>query len=65
MSKTLRIRQVRSGIGRPERHKRTLESLGLGKMNRIVEKPDTPAIRGMIATIPHLVEIVDGDDKRR
>ncbi len=57
--KTIRIRQVRSGIGRPVRQKRTLAALGLGRIDRVVEKPDHPAIRGMVAKIPHLVEIVD------
>jgi len=56
---TIRIRQVRSGIGRPARQKRILAALGLGRIDRVVEKPDNPAIRGMVATIPHLVEIVD------
>ena len=57
--KTLRIQQYRSGIGRPVRHKRILEALGLGKMHRVVEKPDNAAIRGMVEKIPHLVRIVD------
>lgn len=56
---TLRIEQYRSGIGRPEKHKRILQALGLGKMNRVVEQPDNPAIRGMVNKIPHLVRIVD------
>ncbi len=54
---TIRIRQVRSGIGSPEKHKKILGSLGLGKLHRTVERPDTPSVRGMIAKIPHLVEI--------
>ena len=57
--RTIRIRQVRSGIGRPSRQKRILAALGLGRIDRVVEKPDHPAIRGMVAKIPHLVEIVD------
>ncbi len=57
--KTLRIQQYKSGIGAIYKHKRVLVSLGLGKMNRIVEKPDHPSIRGMVAKIPHLVRIVD------
>ena len=61
--KTIRIRQVRSGIGRPVRQKRTLAALGLGRIDRVVEKPDHPAIRGMVAKIPHLVEIV-GEERQ-
>lgn len=54
----INLKQVRSGIGCPELHKRILRSLGLGKMNRVRSLPDTPSVRGMAAKIPHLVEIV-------
>jgi len=54
----LKIQQVRSGIGAPAKHKRILEALGLGRIDRVVELPDNPAIRGMVAKIPHLVRIV-------
>ncbi len=57
----LRIQQYKSGIGAPYKHKRVLVALGLGKMNRIVEKPDHPSVRGMVKKIPHLVRIVDED----
>ena len=56
---TIRIQQYRSGIGFSFKQKRVLTSLGLGKLGRIVEKPDNPSIRGMVAKIPHLVRIVD------
>jgi large subunit ribosomal protein L30 len=51
------ITLVKSGIDRPERQKRTLRALGLGKMNRSVEKEMTPQIKGMIDTVLHLVEV--------
>jgi large subunit ribosomal protein L30 len=57
--KTIRIRQVRSGIGCPIEMRETLKALGLGKMHRVSERVDTPEVRGMIAKIPHLVEVVD------
>ncbi len=57
--KTIRIKQVRSGIGCPIEMRETLKALGLGKMNRIAERPDTKETRGMIAKIPHLVEVVE------
>lgn len=57
--KTIRIRQVRSGIGCPVEMRETLRALGLGKMNRIAERNDTKEVRGMIAKIPHLVEVVE------
>ena len=58
-TKTVRIKQIRSGIGCPVEMRETLKALGLGKMNRIAERKDTPQIRGMIAKIPHLVEVVE------
>jgi len=56
--KTLDIVQVRSGICTPENHKRTLKALGLSRINQKVTRPDNPAIRGMVDTIPHLVRII-------
>ena len=57
--KTIRIRQIRSGIGCPVEMRETLKSLGLGKMNRVSERVDSKEVRGMIAKIPHLVEVVE------
>lgn len=56
MSK-VRITQVRSTIGRPERQKRTVKALGLGKINRSVEKDNNESIAGMIRKISHLVKV--------
>jgi large subunit ribosomal protein L30 len=53
----VKITLVKSGIDRPERQKRTLRALGLGKMNRSVEKEVTPQIQGMINTVQHLIEV--------
>jgi large subunit ribosomal protein L30 len=44
-------------IGRPEKHRKVLRSLGLRKMNQTVEKVDTPSIRGMIKAVPHLLKV--------
>jgi len=55
--KTIRIRQVRSGIGFEKSQKATLRALGLEKIGRVREFPDNPAIRGMAAVISHLVVI--------
>ena len=57
--KTIRIRQVGSGIGCPVEMRETLKALGLGKMHRVTERVDTREVRGMIAKIPHLVEVVE------
>ena len=56
---TIVIEQYRSGIGFSLRQKRTLRALGLRKMNQRVERPDNPAVRGMVAKIGHLVRIVE------
>ena len=57
--KKIRIRQIRSGIGCPVEMRETLRALGLGKINRVAERVDTRETRGMIAKIPHLVEVLD------
>ncbi len=53
----IRVTQVRSKIGRPERQKRTLEALGLRKMNQSVEHEATSQILGMVNAISHLVKV--------
>jgi len=58
-SKTIVVKQVGSPIRRPARQRQTLVGLGLDRMHRTRELEDTPAIRGMVAKIPHLVEIVE------
>jgi large subunit ribosomal protein L30 len=57
--KTLRIKQIRSGIGCPVEMRETLKALGLRKIHQVVERVDTRETRGMIAKITHLVQIVD------
>ena len=57
--KTIRVRQVRSAIGRPRSQRAVLGSLGLRRIRHEVEREDTPAVRGMVAKIPHLVEVVE------
>jgi large subunit ribosomal protein L30 len=56
MSK-IRITQIRSKIGKPERQKRTLEALGIKKMHHSVEHEATPQILGMVVKIRHLVKV--------
>lgn len=55
--KTLKIRQIRSGIGFDQTQKATLRALGLEKIGRVREIPDNAPVRGMLAKIPHLVVI--------
>jgi len=61
--RTVRIKWVRSGIGFDYHQKRIVRSLGLKKLNQEVERPDTPQIRGLVAKVPHLVEIVEAVPK--
>jgi large subunit ribosomal protein L30 len=58
MSK-VKVTQVRSMINRPERQKRTLKALGLGKINRSIEVESNPALLGMVRSVSHLLKIED------
>ena len=55
--KTLRIRQVKSGIGTKKGHREVLKSLGLRRIRHEVVRPDTPAVRGAVAKVSYLLEI--------
>ena len=57
MSGRLKITQVRSAISRRQNQKDTIRSLGIRKLHQTVEHDDTPAVRGMIATVQHLVRV--------
>ncbi len=56
---TIKIKQVKSRIGAPKDQKRTLDTLGLTKLNHVVEKEDTLSLRGMVKKVSHLVAIID------
>lgn len=60
-TKTIKIRQVRSYIGTARRYRKVLDSLGLRRIRHTVEREDTPAVRGMVAKVPHLVEIIEDE----
>lgn len=57
--KEFKLRLKRSGIGRPRRQRQTLVGLGLTKLNKTVTLKDTPAIRGMVNKVSHLVEVIE------
>ena len=61
MAIKIKITQVRSGIGRPDKQRKTLEGLGLHGPHKTVVLQDTPAIRGMIRKVSHLVTIEPAD----
>jgi len=56
---TIKVKQVKSRIGAPIDQKRTLDALGLRKMNKVVEHEATPSILGMINKVKHLVAVVE------
>jgi large subunit ribosomal protein L30 len=56
---TIKIKQVGSPIRRPASQQKILTGLGLGKMHKVVERQDTPEVRGAIAKIPHLVAVIE------
>ena len=60
---SLRVQQIKSGIGYSGQQKATLRALGLGKMGRSRELPDTESVRGMLAKIPHLVAVLGDNDE--
>jgi len=55
--KKLRLTQIKSGIGRPLRQKKTLEALGFRKMHQTVEHDATPVIEGMVTKVRHLLRV--------
>ncbi len=55
---TIKIKLVKSPICTPEKHKAIVRSLGLRKLNQVVERPDNASFRGMVAAVPHLLAIV-------
>ena len=59
MAKKLSITQVRSGVGRKFRHRRTLAALGFKKHQQTVVHDDSPAIRGMVKQVHHLVQVTE------
>jgi large subunit ribosomal protein L30 len=56
---TIRIQYYHSFIAAPKTQKQIVRSLGLTKLNQIVERPDTPATRGFVQKVPHLLRIID------
>lgn len=61
MAKKLRITQVRSGIGRQGKHRRTIRALGIKRHQQSVVHDDTPAIRGMLEQVGYMVNVEEVD----
>ncbi len=58
-SGTIQLKWVRSAICAPEKQKLVIKGLGFTRLNQVIERPNTQAIRGMVAKVPHLIEVVD------
>ena len=63
MAGVVKVTLVKSMIGRPEKHRRVLRGMGLTKLNKTVALQDTPAIRGMIQIVSHLVKTEENSDE--
>ncbi|HET8666983.1 MAG TPA: 50S ribosomal protein L30 [Terriglobales bacterium] len=55
----IRLKWVRSAIAAPEKHKLVVKGLGFTRLNQVIEREDSPSIRGMVKKVPHLVKIVE------
>lgn len=55
----IKIKLIKSLIGKPEIHRKTIQALGLKKIGQVVEKNDTPQIRGMIHQVDYMVDVID------
>jgi large subunit ribosomal protein L30 len=60
-TKTVKVTQIKSPIGRPKDQRATLVGLGLNKLHRSRELEDTPAVRGMIRKVSHLVQVSESE----
>jgi large subunit ribosomal protein L30 len=58
-SSKIRLQWTRSAIAAPEKHKKVIRGLGFTRLNQTIEREDSPSIRGMVAKVPHLVQIVE------
>lgn len=65
MAGVVKITLVKSMVGRPEKHRRVLRGMGLTKLNKTVTLQDTPAIRGMIHKVSHLVKTEEKSDEAK
>jgi large subunit ribosomal protein L30 len=55
---TMRLKWVRSAIAAPVKHKKVIKGLGFTRLNQVIVREDSPAIRGMVGKVPHLVKVV-------
>lgn len=58
-SAKIHLKWVRSAICAPQKQKLVIKGLGFTRLNQVIERPDTRAIRGMVAKVPHMIEVVE------
>ena len=58
-SAKMQLKWVRSAICAPEKHKKVIKGLGFTRLNQVIEREDSPSIRGMVAKVPHMVKVVN------
>ncbi len=61
---TMKLKWLRSAIQAPVKHKKVIKGLGFTRLNQVIEREDSPSIRGMVAKVPHLVEYVTPSNSR-
>jgi large subunit ribosomal protein L30 len=65
MDKTIRVRWIKSAIGKPSYQLRTVRGLGFTRLNQVLTLPDQPAIRGMVSRVCHLVKVIESPEGER
>ena len=60
---TIKVKWIRSVIGRPDNQRKTIRGLGFKRLNQTLTLPDRPEIRGMIHRVKHLLEILEGSER--
>jgi len=61
----IKLQWVRSAIAAPTKHKLVIKGLGFTRLNQVIEREDTPSIRGMVDKVPHLVKVVENGAGRK
>jgi large subunit ribosomal protein L30 len=65
MEKTIRVKWIKSAIGKPGYQMKTVRGLGFTRLNQVLTLPDQPAIRGMVNRVCHLVEVIESPERER
>jgi large subunit ribosomal protein L30 len=65
MEKTIRVKWIKSAIGKPGYQLKTLRGLGFSRLNQVLTLPDQQAIRGMVNRVGHLLEVIEGSEREQ